>query len=249
MDLSDKKEPYVLFMLFLSILSLVGLAMSTSGYLDGEQAKILGIADNFICLIFFVDFLASLYRAPNRLKYFFTWGWLDLLSSMPMIDALRLTRLARVIRILRLIRGIKATKILAQFILNRRAESAFLTVSLVSILLIVVSSIAILQFESQPESNIKGAQDAIWWSITTITTVGYGDRFPVTPEGRIIASFLMICGVGLFGTLSGFIASWFLEPSREKQDAELTELIVEIKQLRAQLGMLPVTNGGGEGTG
>lgn len=249
MDLSAKKEPYVLFMLFLSILSLVGLAMSTSGYLDGEQAKILGIADNFICLIFFVDFLASLYRAPNRLKYFFTWGWLDLLSSMPMIDALRLTRLARVIRILRLIRGIKATKILAQFILNRRAESAFLTVSLVSILLIVVSSIAILQFESQPESNIKGAQDAIWWSITTITTVGYGDRFPVTPEGRIIASFLMICGVGLFGTLSGFIASWFLEPGREKQDAELTELVVEIKQLRAQLGMLPVANGGGERTG
>lgn len=249
MDLSDKKEPYVLFMLFLSILSLVGLAMSTSGYLDGEQAKILGIADNFICLIFFVDFLASLYRAPNRLKYFFTWGWLDLLSSMPMIDALRLTRLARVIRILRLIRGIKATKILAQFILNRRAESAFLTVSLVSILLIVVSSIAILQFESQPESNIKGAQDAIWWSIATITTVGYGDRFPVTPEGRIIASFLMICGVGLFGTLSGFIASWFLEPSREKQDAELTELIVEIKQLRAKLGNLPVNIGGGEGIG
>jgi voltage-gated potassium channel len=248
MEVSDRKEPYVLFMLFLSMLSLIGLAMSTSGHLDKHQAEILGIADNFICILFFLDFLMSLYRAPNRLKYFFTWGWLDLLSSLPMIDALRLTRLARVVRILRLVRGIKATKVLAQFILNRRAESAFLAVSLVSILLLVVSSIAVLQFESLPESNIKTAQDAVWWSITTITTVGYGDKFPITAEGRLIASLLMVCGVGLFGTLSGFIASWFLEPGREKQDAELTELIGEIRMLRKQLGVSSAPNGAATGS-
>lgn len=61
--------------------------------------------------------------------------------------------------------------------------------------------------ETAPESNIKTAEDAIWWAFVTITTVGYGDRFPVTTEGRIIAALLMTAGVGLFGTFTGFIAS------------------------------------------
>jgi voltage-gated potassium channel len=106
---------------------------------------------------------------------------------------------------------------------------------MVSLLLIVVSSIAILQFETVPESNIKGAQDALWWAISTITTVGYGDRFPVTIEGRLVASFLMICGVGLFGTLSGFVASWFLKPTEELRDTELAVLIAEVRELRAAI--------------
>lgn len=74
----------------------------------------------------------------------------------------------------------------------------------------IFGSISILQFETAPESNIKTAEDAIWWAFVTITTVGYGDRYPVTTEGRIIAAFLMITGVALFGTFTGFIAAWFM---------------------------------------
>jgi voltage-gated potassium channel len=80
----------------------------------------------------------------------------------------------------------------------------------IAILMIIFSSIAILQVETDPNSNIKNAEDAIWWSFVTITTVGYGDKFPVTTEGRIIAAFLMTVGVGLFGTFTGFVASWFM---------------------------------------
>src|SRR6185369_11389208 len=109
-DAQEKKDPYLLFMLLLSILSLVGLAISTSGRLDQDQVAILEMADTLVCALFFVDFLVSLYRAPSRWGYFFRWGWLDLLSSVPMFDALRVTRFARIIRILRLIRGVKATK-------------------------------------------------------------------------------------------------------------------------------------------
>lgn len=236
MDALEKKEPYALFMLVLSLISLVGLAVSTVGQLDKDQKAILEIADTFVCGLFFLDFLHSLYRAPKRVSYFLRWGWLDLLSSIPMVDALRVTRVARIIRILRLVRGVKATKILAQFILNRRSESAFLALVLVSLLLVVISSIAILQFEGQVDSNIKDAGDALWWAIATITTVGYGDKFPVTAEGRIVASFLMVCGVGLFGTLSGFVASWFLKPTEQKQDSELALLIVEIRELKVQIG-------------
>lgn len=231
---SKSNHPYVLFMLVLSILSLIGLAISTSGGLNQDQKTILQLADVVVCALFFVDFLVSLHQAPHRLRYFLSWGWLDLLSSVPMIDALRITRVARIFRIVRVIRGVKATKVLAQFILNRRAESAFLAVSLISLLMIVVSSIAILQVESHPDSTIKTAQDAVWWAIATITTVGYGDVYPVTPEGRIVASFLMVCGVGLLGTFSGFVASWFLKPGEEARESELATLIAEVRELKAR---------------
>ena len=70
-----------------------------------------------------------------------------------------------------------------------------------------------------PNSNIKDAEDALWWSFVTITTVGYGDRFPVTTEGRLVGAVLMICGVGLFGTFTGFIASWFMEGEKNTEKA------------------------------
>jgi voltage-gated potassium channel len=76
--------------------------------------------------------------------------------------------------------------------------------------MLIFGSIAILQVEQDPNSNIKTAEDSIWWAFVTITTVGYGDKYPVTTEGRIIAAFLMVAGVGLFGTFTGFIASWFM---------------------------------------
>ena len=231
----EKVEPYVLFMLLLSILSLVGLAFSTVGHLDPDQSAILAVADNIVCALFFYDFLVSLYRAPNRWSYFLRWGWLDLLSSVPLLDAFRATRLARIFRLLRVLRGIKATRILAQFILNRRSRNALVAVLLISLLLVVVSSIAILQVEVAPTSNIRTAEDAVWWAIATMTTVGYGDRFPVTSVGRLISSFLMVCGIGLFGTLSGFVASWFLKPQEDAQSSEMSLLLAEIREIKAQL--------------
>jgi voltage-gated potassium channel len=80
--------------------------------------------------------------------------------------------------------------------------------------MITFSSIAILQFENAPDSNILTAEDALWWSYTTITTVGYGDRFPVTTEGRLIGVALMTVGVGIFGTYTALIAAWITGKSK-----------------------------------
>ena len=74
---------------------------------------------------------------------------------------------------------------------------------------VIFGSISILLVENDPASNIKSAEDAIWWALVTVTTVGYGDKFPVTTEGRIIGVALMFVGVGLFGTFTGYVASWF----------------------------------------
>lgn len=87
-------------------------------------------------------------------------------------------------------------------------------------MLVIFSAIAILQVETDTGSNIKTAEDAIWWAYVTVTTVGYGDKYPITTEGRIIAAVLMTCGVGLFGTFTAYIASWFaLDKSKNGVDA------------------------------
>jgi voltage-gated potassium channel len=194
----------------------------------------LDYADHAVCVLFFVDFLYSLIRAPNRWRYLATWGWLDLLSSIPMVSAARWGRAARIVRIVRIFRGLRATRILAGAILRKRAESAFLAAALVALLLIVFCSIAILNFETAPESNIKTAEDAIWWAFATVTTVGYGDRFPVTSEGRFIATILMCSGVGLFGTFSGFLAAWFIGPS-ESLESKISD---ELRGLREEIAKL-----------
>lgn len=238
MEAKEESGPYTIFILAVSIFAI--LAMSARAFLEinPDTQTILEYADDGICILFFLDFLISFMKAENKAGYFFKWGWIDLLSSIPMVDSLRWGRLARIMRIFRVLRGFRSAKILGAFIVNRRAEGSFLAAVLITILLIVISSISILQFESAPESNIKSADDALWWSMTTITTVGYGDKYPVTPEGRLIASMLMLSGLGLFGTLSGFVASWFLQPKKEEKDTEIQELVAEVKLLRSELSSL-----------
>jgi len=219
-------------MLVLCILALASLAAQVMFPLGDETKKLLQYADDALCLLFFADFLVSFVRAENRLRYFFTWGWLDLLSSIPTLDVARWGRIARILRVFRVLRGLRATRLLASVVLRRRAQNTFLAASLIALLLIIFCSIAVLHFETDPSSNIRTAEDALWWSVTTITTVGYGDRYPVTPEGRITAVILMTAGVGLFGVFSGFLAAWFLRPEEDETNTEIERLREEIAALR-----------------
>lgn len=214
--------PYLVFILVLSLYAVAALAFTTFTELPAPTTTILDYADNAVCVVFFIDFVVTLLRCPNRRRYLLTWGWLDLVSSIPVVDSLRWARAARVARILRVLRGIRAAKILSEFILYRRAQSAFLAALLVSILLIVLAASAILQFETSTEANIRTAEDALWWAAVTVTTVGYGDKFPISSEGRLTAVLLMTAGVGLFGTFSGFVAAWFLESPRRQSETEGT---------------------------
>jgi voltage-gated potassium channel len=102
----------------------------------------------------------------------------------------------------------------------------------IALLLVVFASIAMLHVETTPDANIKTPQDAVWWAMETITTVGYGDRFPVTTEGRVIAAVLMVCGVGLIGIFTGFIAYWFMRPSETRKDDLISAMSAEIAHLR-----------------
>lgn len=226
---------YQVVMLILCLYALAALAVETAVKVDPQIRAVLEYADYAVCMLFLVDFFLTLWFAPDRLRYLMTWGWLDLLSSIPALDVARWGRLARMLRIFRVLRALRATKLIATAVLHRRAQNTFLAASLMALLLLVFSSVAILHFETDPSSNIKTAEDAVWWALTTVTTVGYGDRFPVTAEGRFVAGILMCAGVGLFGTFSGFLASWFLE-SKGEDRSEIEALRQEIVALRAALG-------------
>lgn len=223
---------YQLFMLALCILALAGIVLQHAFRHDPEIELVLDAADFAICIAFAVDFLVSLWTAPDRMRYLITWGWLDLLSAIPVIDPARWGRLARVARITRLLRSIRAARVLQTVILSRRRQSTLLAASLVALVLITASSTAILHFEDSGDGNIKTGENALWWAFATITTVGYGEFYPVTAEGRIIAAILMIAGVGLFGAFSAALAAWFLIPENEATDAEIAAMREELQKLR-----------------
>ncbi|MGZ3932404.1 MAG: potassium channel family protein [Bacteroidia bacterium] len=188
------------------------LLIGTFLVLPKETEHLLNYIDNSICIFFFIEFWIRFYQAKNKMK-FMRWGWIDLVSSILMIGYLRMGRVFRLIRLLRIIRAFRSTEHLVNHLFRNKAKGALTSVSILALLLVIFSAIAILQVEDAPNSNIKTAEDAIWWAYVTVTTVGYGDRFPVTTEGRVIAVILMTAGVGLFGTFTAFISSIFI---REK---------------------------------
>jgi voltage-gated potassium channel len=229
-----------LAVLFLCIFVLLEIFIETVFNLPPHTVVLLNIVDDIVCIVFITDFVYQLWQAPEKLKYLYTWGWIDLISSIPGVEFLRWGRLIRVVRIFRLLRGFRSTRILIKYVFKNRAKGTFLTVILVTFLLIVVSSIAMLNCETVPNANIKTAEEALWWAIVTVTTVGYGNYVPVTLAGRIVASVLMIAGVGLLGTFTAYVASYFVDNSSEvrKEQVKLNILLREFKGLREEISEL-----------
>lgn len=234
-----KASVYELFMLGLCSYVLLALAAVTFFKLDEDVVSILEYIDSAVCVIFLLDFLGKFIAARGKLEYL-KWGWIDLVSSIPAVGPLRWGRLARVVRILRLLRGVRSSKAIVAFVLRRRAESAFTAAALTALLVVVFSSIAVLHFEREAgnDANIQGPDDALWWAFVTVTTVGYGDKYPVTAGGRIVAAVTMTAGVGLFGTFTGFVAAWFLAPGEEVQEDEMESIRKQLTAIEVGLGRL-----------
>ena len=230
--------PFQFIILVLSFLTLGAIAAETFFKLPTEVTRILQGVDNLACALFFIDFVVRFRAAESKLQ-FMKWGWIDLVASIPNVEVLRVGRFVRVLRVLRLLRGIRSLHRLLAILFVSRTRGGVASVVMMAFLLVTFSSIAILFCETDSSSNIKTAGDAVWWSMTTVTTVGYGDRYPVTAAGRIVASVLMIGGMGLFGTLSGIVASVFLGSGKEEDDAVVTELRglrAEVERLRSEAG-------------
>jgi voltage-gated potassium channel len=224
--LRKPSNAYSIFILVLTVLSLVIMVVMLLPLPDATL-KLLGIYDNLICVIFLIDFFLNLRGAAKKSDYFIGQrGWLDLLGSIPSFGItrygglLRLARLSRLARITRLLRG-EQKKALVKDVLDHRSQYAVFITLFLTILVLTVSSVLVLQFESKsPNANITTGGDSLWYAIVTITTVGYGDFYPVTAAGRVTAMFIMFAGVGIIGALASILASLLVGGSSSEEEEE-----------------------------
>jgi voltage-gated potassium channel len=216
---------YNIFILVLTIYSLALMVLLLLP-LDPDTRSLMNFFDNAICIIFLIDFAVNLAGAKPKRAYFIGQrGWLDLLGSIPSIGVfqlgalLRLARLSRLARITRLLRGQAGKDLVKDVLKNRSQYATFITILLAGMVL-SVASILILQFESRsPDANITTGGDALWWGLVTITTVGYGDTYPVTFLGRITGVFVMFAGIGIIGALASILASMLVAPTTPEEPA------------------------------
>ncbi|HTB83446.1 MAG TPA: ion transporter [Candidatus Sulfotelmatobacter sp.] len=235
---SEKVGLFQIAILVLSIVVLGALGADMAFKLPKQVSEILQNLDTTVCVLLFVDFWIRFYKAESKLA-FIKWGWIDLVASIPNIPVLRVGRFVRILRVIRLLRAIRATQKISSLLLKDKIQTGITSVVLSAFLLIIFCSIAILICEQQdPNANIKTAGDAIWWSVSTITTVGYGDTYPVTGEGRIVAMILMVSGIGLFGVLSGCAASFFVGSKEKSIVREENKILAQLEKLEEKIDQL-----------
>ncbi|MEO6847667.1 MAG: ion transporter [Chthoniobacterales bacterium] len=219
-----------------SLAVLIVLVLTLFLPIPTEARHILDFADTAICAIFMTDFCILLYSYKNRWEYLYTWGWLDFISSIPFIGPLRWGRVARLLRLLRLFRGMRgSTGLLKQLFLERQ-KSTLLAICVLAVIVIVFGSVGILVAEQGSRSQINTAQNALWFTLTTMTTVGYGDLVPVTNLGRAVAVLTMIAGIGIFGAFTALVASLLLSSSKEGE--EVDTMAVQLKNNADQIALL-----------
>jgi voltage-gated potassium channel len=224
-----------MLVLVLSLYSLGALTAELLLPLEAATRDLLRRVDDFVCAVFLLDFFLHLFRAPSQ-RDFWRLGWIDLLSSIPEIGWLRWGRIFRVIRILRALRSFSAVS--AHFRTDR-ARGTFVAVGLLSLIAVLFATIAVYELErAVPAANIHQGGDALWWAFATITTIGYGDLYPVTFGGRLVAVVLVVFGLSFFGTFTAYVASFFLEKAQLKEESEIHHLILEMRRLREKIERL-----------
>ena len=230
-------------MLFLALAIIPIIVVPMTVDLSPQSAALLQMADWLIWAAFAIEYIVRFAIAPSKWP-FARHNVLDLIVVVvPFAQPLRLLRSVRVLRVLRASRvaafagkGAKEGKTLF-------SRENFSYAILVSFLAILGGAGLVLAVErNAPGSNIRTYPDAIWWAMVTVATVGYGDRYPVTPEGRAIAVVLMVIGIGLFGLIAATLASFFLEQQNKAEKASLTIRLEAIElrllELQAALALL-----------
>jgi len=206
---------YELFIAAVSVLSVFNLILIYFPRIDPDAVNVVYAVNLVLTLLFIYDFSLRFATAPSRKEYFIhNFGWADLLAIVPVFRIFRLFRIYKAYRIVKKY----GTGYILKYLSHHRAESALYILVLAVILIIEVGSILVLQMENgSPDANITTAGDAIWWAYVTITTVGYGDQYPVTFGGRIVGILVMTMGVAVFATFAGFISSKLLAPGAEEE--------------------------------
>lgn len=242
--MKDLNKTYEILMAALAIVVVIILYIEFTRPLTEEQANLLAGIDFSILAIFAVDYFYRLHKAEKKWS-FFKSNIFDLVAIMPFDKAFRIARLARIVRLARFSRALRFTKFIRVIALGHRIGNTFsgvlktnglVYVILATFLIIIGGAFGIMVFEP----GMQDFGDALWWSLVTTTTVGYGDISPETVGGRIIAGILMIVGIGFLGMVTGSVATYFVNrlsgQKNEKKNTFTENQLVFIKNQIDTLG-------------
>lgn len=217
-------KAFDLFIQFLIVLSLVSFSIETLPNLGKNTKWILNTTEVIIVAIFTLEYLLRLFVADKKLKFVFSfYALIDLIAILPFYVARGID--LRSIRVFRLFRLIRAFKIFRYSKAIQRFKNAFLEVKEELILFLVatgfllfIAAVGIYYFENpaQPE-QFKSIFHCLWWAVATLTTVGYGDIYPITAGGKIFTSFIVIIGLGIIAVPTGLLASALTKTLKDEE--------------------------------
>ncbi len=240
----DRSYYFDLFIIVLIILSILDIILESEESLKSKYGHFFQIFETITVVIFSLEYLVRLwtcvekkmYRHPftGRVKFAMTpMAIVDLLAILPFylpfvgvdLRFLRVLRLIRVFRILKMARYTKAFDVIKK-VLQDKKEDLLVTMAFISIMLIIVSTLMYhAEREAQPD-HFSSISQALWWGVITLTTIGYGDVYPVTPLGKLIGGIISLIGIGLIALPTGILASGYTEQmakQREKNKRDKSE--------------------------
>jgi len=228
-ELNDtiQSKRFAYFIQFLIIVSVITFSIETLPDLKPQTRVVLNAIEAFCVIIFTFEYLARIYVANHKLKFIFSFfGIIDFLAILPFylafgidLRSLRLLRMFRLFRLFKLVRYNKAIRHFANAM--KLAKEQIILFMIITIMLIYFAAVGIYYFENeaQPE-HFSSIFSSLWWSIVTLTTVGYGDVYPVTVGGRIFTFFMLLIGLGIVAIPTGIISSSLtkaVEPTEDKK--------------------------------
>ncbi len=209
----------------LIIFSIVTFSLETLPNLDSTTMRLLDYCEYFIVAVFTVEYIYRLMTSPKKINFITSpYGLIDLIAILPFflslaidLRSLRAIRLLRLARLLKLARYTSAFDRLAQALKDSKHELV-VSISMLAIA-IYLSAFGIYHFEhaAQPE-KFRSIFDALWWSVATITTVGYGDIYPITIGGRMFTFLVMLASLGLVAVPTGIFATALLSVKNRGND-------------------------------
>jgi voltage-gated potassium channel len=216
-------------MMVITILWLPILIIPLLTHLHGNVAQTFAVIDYLVWSLFALEYLAKLLLAPDR-KIYIKTHILDLvIVAIPVFRPARFGRLVRFLRLTRV--GIVATDILSRAKKLLKHKGLHFVLLGVAVTVVTSAGLVTISERSAVGSNIHDFGQGLWWAIVTVTTVGYGDHYPVTPFGQGIATLLMLIGIGLIGTLTATFASFFVEQKTDSLENRLARMEILLTEI------------------
>jgi len=205
------------------VFSIVCYSIETFPNLSETTYAFLRLSEIVVVVVFTIEYLTRIYIAPNKWRFIFSfYGLVDLFAILPFylatavdLRSLRMMQLLRFARVLKLARYNRAAKRFGQAISLVKEELVIFT--LASVVMLYLSAVGIYHFEHQAQPEVfRTIFDCLWWAVTTLTTVGYGDSYPITAGGRVFTFGILMIGLGLIAVPTGILCSALSEIRRKR---------------------------------